>query len=39
MITPAEKVDYGAFVSEKFSRHFWQKTFSSEFAQGLAGEA
>ncbi len=30
MINHAEKIDCGAFVSEKFWHHFWQKTFSAE---------
>ena len=30
MVDHAENVDCGAFVSEKFWHHFWQKTFSAE---------
>ena len=30
MINHADKIDFGAFVSEKFWHHFWQKTFSAE---------
>ncbi len=30
MINHAEKVDCGAFVSEEFFRHFFEKTFSAE---------
>ena len=29
MINHTEKVDCGAFVSENFWHHFWQKTFSA----------
>ena len=31
MINHTEKVDCGAFVSEKFWHHFWQKTFSGDY--------
>jgi len=30
MVDHAENIDCGAFVSEKFWHHFWQKTFSAE---------
>jgi len=33
----AEKVGYGAFVSEKFWHQFWQKTFSAESGHNVFG--
>ena len=30
IIDPAENVDCGAIVSEKFWHHFWQKGFAAE---------
>ena len=34
MINLTGSVDCGAFVSEKFWHHFWQKTFSTESIYG-----